>query len=118
MTPMPPAWAMAMASRPSVTVSMAEEMTGILTEISRVTREATSASPGSTSEGRGTSSTSSKVSATAAFIQDRPLRHSSLSLPSGWPKTGAPRPLLLGTRPMSRPCGGIVPSFLLAEPTR
>ena len=61
---MPPACAMAMASRLSVTVSMAEEMTGILTAISRVTREATSASAGSTSEGRGASSTSSKVSAT------------------------------------------------------
>ena len=61
---MPPACAMAMASRPSVTVSMAEEMTGILTLISRVTRELTSASAGSTSEGRGASRTSSKVSAT------------------------------------------------------
>ena len=55
---------MAMASRPSVTVSMAEEMTGILTAISRVTRELTSVSAGSTSDGRGASSTSSKVSAT------------------------------------------------------
>jgi hypothetical protein len=64
MTPMPPACAMAMASRPSVTVSMAEEMTGILTAISRVTRELTSVSAGSTSDGRGASSTSSKVSAT------------------------------------------------------
>ena len=30
MTPMPPAWAMAIAMRASVTVSMAEEMIGML----------------------------------------------------------------------------------------
>ena len=47
---MPPAWAMAMASRPSVTVSMAEESTGILTEICRVTREATLVSAGEAEE--------------------------------------------------------------------
>ncbi len=64
MTPMPPAWAMAIARLPSVTVSMAEEMTGIFTAISRVTLELTSTSAGRTSEGRGASSTSSKVSAT------------------------------------------------------
>ena len=64
-TPMPPACAMAMASRASVTVSMAEEMTGIWSEIERVTREETSASFGSTLEAAGLIRTSSKVSAMA-----------------------------------------------------
>ena len=36
MTPMPPSCAMAMARRASVTVSMADEMTGILRQIERV----------------------------------------------------------------------------------
>ena len=35
-TPMPPAWAMAIASRPSVTVSIAEETRGMLRRIARV----------------------------------------------------------------------------------
>ena len=39
MTPMPPDCAMAMASRASVTVSMAEESIGICSQIERVTRE-------------------------------------------------------------------------------
>ena len=64
-TPMPPACAMAMASFASVTVSMAEEMTGIWSEIERVTREETSASFGSTLEAAGLIKTSSKVSAMA-----------------------------------------------------
>jgi hypothetical protein len=38
MTPMPPAWAMAMARRASVTVSMAEETIGRLSEMVRVSR--------------------------------------------------------------------------------
>ena len=50
MTPMPPAWAMAMASRASVTVSIAAEMIGRLSVIERVSRVAMSASPGSTVE--------------------------------------------------------------------
>ena len=49
MTPMPPAWAMAMASRPSVTVSIADETIGRLRRIVRVSRVAMSTSPGSTS---------------------------------------------------------------------
>ena len=36
MTPMPPSCAMAMARRASVTVSMADEMTGILRRMERV----------------------------------------------------------------------------------
>jgi hypothetical protein len=55
---------MAMASLASVTVSMAEEMTGICREIERVTRDETSASFGSTFEAAGLIRTSSKVSAT------------------------------------------------------
>ena len=65
MTPMPPACAMAMASFASVTVSMAEDSTGICSEIERVTRDATSTSFGSTLEAAGLISTSSKVSATS-----------------------------------------------------
>ena len=61
MTPMPPAWATAMASLPSVTVSMAEDRIGMRTEISLVMREPTSVSAGMISEAAGTSSTSSKV---------------------------------------------------------
>ena len=38
MTPRPPAWAMAMAMRASVTVSMAEAMIGRLRRIERVSR--------------------------------------------------------------------------------
>ena len=64
-TPMPPACAMAMASFASVTVSMAEDMTGICREIERVTREETSTSFGSTLEAAGLIRTSSKVSAMA-----------------------------------------------------
>ena len=62
---MPPACAMAMASLASVTVSMAEEMTGTFSEIERVTREETLASFGSTLEAAGLINTSSKVSAIA-----------------------------------------------------
>src|SRR5680860_803274 len=65
MTPIPPAWAMAMASRASVTVSMAEDRIGTLMEIDRVTREATFTSLGSTLDGPGRIRTSSKVSAMA-----------------------------------------------------
>ena len=63
MTPMPPAWAMAIAIRASVTVSMAEAMIGMLSEISRVTRVRISVSEGITSDNPGRSRTSSKVSA-------------------------------------------------------
>ena len=63
MTPMPPACAMAIAICASVTVSMAEAMIGILSEIERVMRERISTSAGSTSDRPGLISTSSKVSA-------------------------------------------------------
>ena len=48
MTPMPPACAMAMASRASVTVSIAEEMIGRLRRIVRVSRVAILAALGMT----------------------------------------------------------------------
>ena len=63
MTPRPPACAMAIAILASVTVSMAEAMIGILSEISRVIRVRISASDGSNSDNPGLSRTSSKVSA-------------------------------------------------------
>ncbi len=63
MTPMPPACAMAMASRASVTVSMAAEMIGILRSMSPAMRVRMSVSPGITSEWPGCRRTSSKVSA-------------------------------------------------------
>src|SRR5687768_14084527 len=62
-TPMPPSWARAIASRASVTVSMAAESSGMLRVMPshRVVRRLTSA--GWTSEKPGTMRTSSKVSA-------------------------------------------------------
>ena len=63
MTPMPPCCAIAMASLDSVTVSIAALSSGTLTRMCRVTHDVTSTALGSTSECRGTSSTSSNVSA-------------------------------------------------------
>ncbi|OIQ63674.1 hypothetical protein GALL_547840 [mine drainage metagenome] len=63
MMPIPPSCAMAMASRDSVTVSIAAETRGILREILRVRRVARLVSLGNTWEYAGTNSTSSKVSA-------------------------------------------------------
>ena len=60
--PRPPAWAMAMASRLSVTVSMAADTSGMFRPISRVNRVAVSTWVGMTSDGPGSSKTSSKVS--------------------------------------------------------
>ena len=45
-TPMPPSWAMAIAIAPSVTVSIAAEISGTLSEISRVRRVRVSADEG------------------------------------------------------------------------
>ena len=56
-----------MAIWDSVTVSIAEAMIGILTEIDRVIFERMSASPGNTSERPGLIRTSSKVSASRGF---------------------------------------------------
>ena len=63
MTPMPPCCAIAIASRDSVTVSIAALSSGTFTRMLRVTRDDTSTALGSTCECRGTSSTSSNVSA-------------------------------------------------------
>ncbi|MCY1241720.1 hypothetical protein D9M72_546400 [compost metagenome] len=63
MTPMPPACAMAIARRPSVTVSMAEERIGRLRSISCAMRVEMFVCPGMTSECPGWSRTSSKVRA-------------------------------------------------------
>src|ERR1700730_8202086 len=63
MTPIPPAWASAMASLASVTVSMAEETIGMFKLIVEVSFVFSSAAPGRTAECPGRSSTSSKVSA-------------------------------------------------------
>ncbi len=61
MTPMPPACAMAMASRASVTVSIAEETIGRLRRMARVRREPISTALGMTVEWPGRSSTSSNA---------------------------------------------------------
>ena len=64
-TPRPPCCAMAMASLDSVTVSMAALTSGTFRRMFRVRRVVTSTAVGTTSECRGTSRTSSKVSAVA-----------------------------------------------------
>ena len=58
---MPPACAMAIAIRASVTVSIAEAMIGMLSGMARVTWERISASEGRMSDRPGFSSTSSNV---------------------------------------------------------
>src|SRR5215831_20232836 len=67
MTPRPPACAIAIAIRASVTVSMAEATIGILSAISRVMRVRRSASDGITCDRLGLIRTSSKVSASRRF---------------------------------------------------
>ena len=61
MTPSPPACAMAMARRASVTVSMAADMIGIESQMDRVSRVPVDTSAGSTDDAPGFISTSSKV---------------------------------------------------------
>ncbi len=63
--PMPPSWAIAIASLDSVTVSMAADIRGMLRVISRVRRVWSLTSFATTSDSPGTSSTSSKVSASS-----------------------------------------------------
>ena len=65
MMPMPPSWAMAMAKRASVTVSIAAETIGSLSRRSRVRRVSSETSLGRTVEWAGTSETSSYVRASA-----------------------------------------------------
>ena len=59
--PMPPARAMAMARRASVTVSMAADTMGMASSMRGVSRVAVETSLGRTEDSAGTSSTSSKV---------------------------------------------------------
>ena len=66
-TPMPPCWAMAIASDASVTVSMAAEQSGICKRMPRVNWVEVSVSFGNTSERAGTSSTSSNVRPSGIF---------------------------------------------------
>jgi len=61
--PSPPCRAMPMASRDSVTVSIAAETTGIFSAILRVRQVRVSASVGKIADFPGSSSTSSNVSA-------------------------------------------------------
>ena len=68
MTPMPPACAMAIAMRLSVTVSIAELSSGMFSAIDLVTRVRVSAVDGNTLDAAGTSSTSSKVRASRISI--------------------------------------------------
>src|SRR5690606_21478555 len=63
MTTMPPACASAIAIRLSVTVSIAEDRSGMFIRIRRVTYVVTSAVDGNTFEAAGTRRTSSKVRA-------------------------------------------------------
>ena len=63
MMPMPPCWARAMAIRDMVTVSMAALTMGMLSEMLRLSRVATEAPEGATSDLAGRMRTSSKVKA-------------------------------------------------------
>ena len=78
MTPRPPCCAIAIASRDSVTVSIAALTSGTFSRMLRVSRVLTSTCVGSTSECRGTSRTSSKVRAVA-----RPVVESASSVDGG-----------------------------------
>ena len=66
MTPIPPSRAMAIAIAASVTVSIAEDISGMLSLMLRVSIVVRSASRGSTDEALGTSRTSSKVRASVS----------------------------------------------------
>ena len=60
---MPPAWAIAIAMRDSVTVSMAAEIIGTCREMDEVSLVLMSTSAGRTADSAGKSRTSSKVNA-------------------------------------------------------
>jgi hypothetical protein len=68
--PMPPSWAMAMARRASVTVSMAADMSGILSRCARQAGARSTCRWARWQEWAGTSRTSSKVRASEA-LRDR-----------------------------------------------
>ncbi len=90
MTPMPPACAMAIAMRLSVTVSIAEERIGRLSAMSLVTRVLMSTSVGNTSERAGCSSTSSKVSALSPVMEEMIFAKGG-PFPSEQQKNGSPQ---------------------------
>ena len=70
---MPPARAMAIAMSDSVTVSIAAEISGMLSSIRRVNHDLVDTSFGCVTEWRGVSRTSSKVSATSLRTRDAPF---------------------------------------------
>src|SRR5262245_9360887 len=77
--------ARAIASRASVTVSMAADTTGIASSSSRVRRVRVETSFGSTSEAAGTSSTSSNASPSLANLSSSARRRSTSIRPSSSP---------------------------------
>ena len=77
--PMPPSRASAIASRASVTVSIAAETTGMLSSIVRVSRVRVETSFGSTRDSAGTSSTSSNVRPSLANFRSRATSRCSSS---------------------------------------
>ena len=103
MMPSPPAWAMAMASRASVTVSIAAEMMGMERLIARVSRVAVETWAGSTEDAPGFISTSSKVRYSGMMREDmcQPFGRKRIRgswrlclTPCGGPEQGNPAPAL------------------------
>ena len=86
---MPPSRASAIASRASVTVSIAAETSGIESESDLVRRVAVETSFGSTSERCGTSRTSSKVSPSRAKRRSSSTSRSSSICPRSNPSKGS-----------------------------
>src|SRR5581483_4346480 len=84
-TPMPPTRARAIASRASVTVSIAAETTGIASSIPRVSRVRVETSFGSTSDSAGTSRTSSNARPSRANFSSSARRRSTSRRPSSSP---------------------------------
>src|SRR4051794_33949882 len=82
---MPPSRASAIASRASVTVSIATETTGTSSSISRVSRVRVETSFGSTSDSAGTSSTSSNASPSRANFCSSEMSRSTSIRPSSSP---------------------------------
>jgi hypothetical protein len=91
MTPMPPACAMAIARRDSVTVSIAADRIGTLSSMSRAITVRTSVCPGITSEWPGCRRTSSKVSASAPVADTMIFAMAIPSMFQGRQRSGRPR---------------------------
>src|SRR3954469_5365494 len=88
--PMPPSWAMAIAKRASVTVSIAAETTGMFSSSLRVRRLLREASRGRMREWAGRRRTSSKVSAfwiTRMDLSRKAALYASRSAPLSRPLT-------------------------------